>query len=145
MKKEYKLLKRSEWRIILLFIALLNLKRVRCYNTWDASIEYLSLIERIENDHRQHQRIDIVTFVWVKIMITTPHPFQEKHWLFYDSKNLYYAVIAEIDSSFSRGVEAVRDGNTASDNIYLQLITQPESNLAYVYGFSRLGVKWIIQ
>jgi hypothetical protein len=143
VKKEYKLLKRSEWRIILLFIALALISSVLdAINTWDASIEYLSLIERIENDHRQHQRIDIGDIRMGKDYDNySPSPFREKHWLFYDSKNLYYAVIAEIDSSFSRGVEAVRDGNTASDNIYLQLITQPESNLAYVYGFSPLGCK----
>ena len=91
MKKEYKLLKRSEWRIILLFIAIALISSVLdAINTWDASIEYLSLIERIENDHRQHQRIDIGDIRMGKNNDNySPSHFREKHWLFYESKNLY--------------------------------------------------------
>lgn len=143
MKKEYKLLKRSQWPIILLFVALALISSVLdAINTWDASIEYLSLVERIENDHRQHQRIDIGDIRMGKDNDNySPSPFREKHWLFYDSQNLYYTVIAEIDSSFSRGIEAFRDSDTASDKIYLQLITQPESYIAYIYVFSPLGCR----
>ncbi len=143
MKNGYKLSKRCEWRIILLFIALAPISNMlTATNTWDASIEYLSLIERIENNHRSHKQINIGDIRMGNDKNNySPSPFKEKHFLFYDSQNLYYTVIAEIDSSFSRGIEAVRDGDTVSDAIYLHLITQPESYMAYVYVFSPLGCK----
>jgi len=143
VKNGYKLSKRCEWRIILLFIALAPISNMlTATNTWDASIEYLSLIERIENNHRSHKQINIGDIRMGNDKNNySPSPFKEKHFLFYDSQNLYYTVITEIDSSFSRGIEAVRDGDTVSDAIYLHLITQPESYMAYVYVFSPLGCK----
>lgn len=143
MNIKYRLLKRLQWRLILLFVALsLISNMLDAIITWDSSIEYMNLIERIENNHRSQKRIVIgeVRMGNDKNNYSLS-PFKEKHYLFYDSQNLYYTVIAEIDSSFSRGIETVRDGDTVSDKIYLHLITQPESHIAYVYVFSPLECK----
>lgn len=128
---------------MLLFVALsLISNMLDAIIAWDSSIEYLNLIERIENNHRSQERIVIGDVRMGNDKNNySPSPFKEKHYLFYDSHNLYYTVIAEIDSSFSRGVETVRDGDTVSDEIYLHLITQPESHIAYVYVFSPLECK----
>lgn len=132
-----------KWRNMLLCIALaFTLNVLNAADTWNTSSEYMSLTERIENNHSSHKRVDIGDIRMGNDKdYHSPSPFSEKHYLFYDSHNLYYTVIAEIDSSFSKGIEAVRDGDTVSDAIYLSLITQPESHMAYVYGFSPFGSK----
>ncbi len=130
----------SRW--IILIVSAFFAANLIATNTWENNPEYNDLVTRIKASHEEHQQLEIGE---IKMGDDKNYyvlsPLKEKHWLYYDTQNLYYTVVAVIDSTFSRGIEAGRDGDTYSDEIYLHLITQTESHLSYVYVFSPLGSK----
>lgn len=54
-------------------------------------------------------------------------------WLWHDTENLYVEVQCSIDSTFTQGSFAQRDGDSKGDYLFLYLITNPQTRYAYQY------------
>lgn len=106
------------------------------------SPEFSQAIAAIEAKYAQYHRIELGEFVMGDgNQDFQSSPYRDRHLIYYDAKNLYYCVVAEIDSSFTKGKESMRDYDSASDEFCLRLITQPDAFLIYVYSFTPLENK----
>ena len=62
-----------------------------------------------------------------------------KFWLWQDGNDLVVYAEAEIDSTFEQGNHSRRDENASGDMLRVQLVTMPQSYMAYAYVAYPLG------